>query len=301
MARETNVEFRVGVIILIVILIMAWSLYWLQGYKLESNSQLVQVWFDDVGTLSVGDKVTVNGVHKGKVNNLYLAEGGVIVDLRIYQDVSLRSDATFRIRNMGVMGERYVAIYPGRDSATLDVSVPAKGLYDTGLPELMGTLGDMTQELKSMVATLRKTVASDTSLERFNNTVANLERSSEAIVSYFHRNESKLDKTAENFLQASARLNHLLAGKEERVDSTLQRIERASMGLEQFVVGLDTLSIAARRLATAINEGDGTMQAMLEDRRLYDDLRKTADDLDDLILDIRENPSRYIKLKVEIF
>lgn len=301
MARETNVEFRVGVIILIVILIMAWSLYWLQGYKLESNSQLVKVWFDDVGTLSVGDKVTVNGVHRGKVDKLYLTEGGVIVELRIYQDVILRQDATFRIRNMGVMGERYIAISPGMDSTALDTEALAKGLYDTGIPELMGTLGEMTRELKLMVSTLRKTVASDTSLERFNNTVKNLERSSNAIASYLTRNESKLDKTAENFLQASSKLNRLLAGKEERVDSTLSRIERASIGLEEFVVGLDTLSHAARRLATSITEGDGTVQAMLEDRRLYDDLRKTADDLDDLILDIRENPSRYIKLKVEIF
>jgi hypothetical protein len=40
---------------------------------------------------------------------------------------------------------------------------------------------------------------------------------------------------------------------------------------------------------------------MVDDRRLYDDLRKTADNLDDLIRDIRENPKKYIQLKVELF
>ena len=301
MARETNVEFRVGVIILIVIILLAWSLYWLQGYKLEANSQVVKVFFEDVGALSIGDKVTVNGVHKGKVNQLYLADGGVIVELQIYQDVELRQDAEFRIRNLGVMGERYVAVRPGTDSAAYNLEQTAQGQYDTGLPEVMGTLGEMVGELRTMVASLRKTVASDTSLQRFNNTVNNFEQASASLVRYLERNETKLDKTASNFLEASAKLNRLLAGKGEKIDSTLDRMERASLGLEQFVNGLDTLSKATQRLATAINEGDGTLQAMLEDRRLYDDLRKVADELDDLILDIRENPSRYIRLNIEIF
>lgn len=301
MARETNVEFRVGIIILIVLILMAWSLYWLQGYKLEANSQVIKVFFQDVGALSIGDKVTVNGVHKGKVNKLYLDDGGVIVELQIYQDVELREDATFRIRNLGVMGERYVAVRPGSDSASYNPEIVAQGQYDTGIPEVMGTLGEMVGELRTMVSSLRKTVASDTSLQRFNNTVANFEQASNSLVRYLEHNEAKLDTTASNFLEASSKLNKLLNGKGEKIDSTLNRIDRASVGLEQFVIGLDTLSQATRRLATAINEGDGTLQAMLEDRRLYDDLRKVADEMDDLIQDIRENPSRYIRLNIEIF
>jgi hypothetical protein len=40
---------------------------------------------------------------------------------------------------------------------------------------------------------------------------------------------------------------------------------------------------------------------MMKDRRLYDDLRGTADNIDQLINDIRANPQKYINLKVEIF
>ena len=43
------------------------------------------------------------------------------------------------------------------------------------------------------------------------------------------------------------------------------------------------------------------MQLLMEDRRLYDDLRRTADNVDDLINDIRANPRKYINLKVELF
>ncbi|RKX24831.1 MAG: MCE family protein, partial [Candidatus Zixiibacteriota bacterium] len=33
----------------------------------------------------------------------------------------------------------------------------------------------------------------------------------------------------------------------------------------------------------------------------YDDLRRTADNLDDLITDVRANPGRYVNLKLELF
>ena len=159
-----NVEFRVGVIILIGIVILVVSLYWLQGYKLERNAQRVVVLFDDVGTLAVGDRVTVSGVRKGKVNNLYLTDHGVEVELLLFQDVVLKRDAQFAIKNLGLMGERFVAIAPGKDSLTLDISQPVRGLYDTGLPEVMGLMGEMITELRNLVVSFKQTVGSDSSL-----------------------------------------------------------------------------------------------------------------------------------------
>ncbi|MEW5925592.1 MAG: MCE family protein, partial [Candidatus Zixiibacteriota bacterium] len=61
------------------------------------------------------------------------------------------------------------------------------------------------------------------------------------------------------------------------------------------------MSKAAREFADNLNNGDGTIQMLVDDRRLYDDLRKTASNLDALINDIRENPGKYIDLKVELF
>ncbi|MDD5426706.1 MAG: MlaD family protein, partial [candidate division Zixibacteria bacterium] len=131
MAHKNNVEFKVGVIILLAIILLGASLYWLQGYKLERNAQRVNIRFDDVGTLAIGDKVTVSGVYKGKVNNLQLDEGGVLVELLLYQDVVPKQDARFVIKNMGVMGERFIAISPGRDSILFDNTVIAEGENDT--------------------------------------------------------------------------------------------------------------------------------------------------------------------------
>ncbi|MEE8576363.1 MAG: MlaD family protein [candidate division Zixibacteria bacterium] len=301
MARHNNIEFRVGVIILLGLIILTSSLYWLQGYKLERNSTLIQVLFSDVGTLAVGDRVTVSGVHKGKVDQLTLGQGGVVVDLLIYQDVELKRDATFRIRNLGVMGDRYIAIHPGTESGLFDPTKMTFGIYDTGIPEVMGALGEMVIELRSLVFSLRETVASDASLERFNRTVRSLEETSAELAQFMKRNSGKFDDVADNLVAASREVHSLVTRNSSLLDSSITRMERSSVSMETFAHRLDTLSQATRRMATAIDQGEGTLHLLLEDRRLYDDLRQTADNLDDLIQDIRANPRKYINLKLELF
>jgi phospholipid/cholesterol/gamma-HCH transport system substrate-binding protein len=300
MAKK-NIEFRVGVIILFGIVILAGSLYWLQGYKLKANSQRVLVLFDDVGTLTVGDGVTVSGVRKGKVNNLRLTPQGVEVELWLAQDVTLRKDAEIVIKNLGIMGERFVAIRPGRDSSGFDFTQPVRGLYDTGLPEVMGLMGEMITELHNLVVSFKRTVGSDSSLSLFSSSLENLQQVSSSLAEYMERNESKLDRTADNFLAASKELNLMLKANRGHVDSTLQRVDRVTISLEQVMGRLDTLSLSAREFADNLNNPDGTLQLLMKDRRLYDDLRKTADNIDDLVTDIRDNPRKYINLTLEIF
>jgi len=296
-----NIEFKVGVTILFGVVVLVISLYWLQGYRLERNAQSLDVIFTDVGTLAVGDKVTVSGVSKGKVNGLRLTEKGVEVQLLIHNDVILKKDARIVIKNLGLMGERFVAITPGSSPEPFNFNQTAVGLYDTGLPEVMGLMGEMISELRNLVVSFKATVGSDSSLNSLNSTLENLQSVSHSMATYMERNESRLDSTAGNLLDASRKLNTLLASNYDRIDSTAVRMDRASAHVERIVYQLDTLSLSAREFADQLNNPDGTLQLLMEDRRLYDDLLRTADNIDDLISDIRANPRKYINLSVELF
>ena len=296
-----NLEFKVGLFVVIGAVILAGSLYWLQGFRLQRDTQVVEVIFDDVGMLKVGNIVTVSGMFKGKVNRMDLTEQGVVVEFLLAGDVILKEDAQFIIRNYGLMGERFVAVFPGESEAPLDLTVPARGRYDSGLPQVMGLMGEMVTELHDLVIAFRNSVASDSTLTKFNHTVSNLESVSSSMAEYLKRNEAKLDRTADNFLRASRELNGVLARNAAKVDSSAVRMDRLTLNLEEFVIKLDTLSMSARQFADKLNNPDGTLQLMLEDRRLYDDLRRTADDIDDLVKDIKADPRKYINLKLEIF
>ena len=47
-----------------------------------------------------------------------------------------------------------------------------------------------------------------------------------------------------------------------------------------------------------INSGQGTLGKLLKDEKLYNDLDKLALDLDTLLNDVKDHPSRYVKISV---
>jgi phospholipid/cholesterol/gamma-HCH transport system substrate-binding protein len=81
----------------------------------------------------------------------------------------------------------------------------------------------------------------------------------------------------------------------------MARVDNSSKKIEKMVDDLANVAATARQFATKLDSGDGTLQMLVDDRKLYDDLRRTADNIDDLVNDIRANPQKYIRLKVELF
>jgi phospholipid/cholesterol/gamma-HCH transport system substrate-binding protein len=296
-----NVEFRVGILIIVSLAILVGAIVWIQGYRFGQKNYDVSVTFEEVGSLAKGDPVMVSGIRMGKVVDLNLTEQGVEVLLTLSNEVTLRKDARFTVKNIGLMGERFIAVSAGTSEELLDLSRPVPGSYDTGIPEVMGMMGEMITELRNLVLALKRTVASEDNLDKLSATIANFEDLSNSLSDYFQRNRKNLDRAAKNFLDASADFKKLISGNAGRADSLMMRVDDASQKVTTIVTDLEYVAKTAREFANNLNQGDGTLQMLVDDRRLYDDLRKTADNLDDLITDIRANPKKYIQLKVELF
>jgi phospholipid/cholesterol/gamma-HCH transport system substrate-binding protein len=299
--ESKNIEFRVGVFVIFALAVFIFAIVWIQGYSLRQDNYKLRVIFDEVGSLANGDPVMVSGIRKGKVTDLNLVNEGVEVVLILSNDVVLKKDAVVTVKNIGLMGERFVAVKQGKSRELLDTSIPLAGSYDTGIPEAMGMMGEMITELRNLVLALKNSVASEENLDKISATIQNFEELSGSILEYLNRNRDNLDKTAQNFLAASKSLDKIISGNVKRVDTTLMRVDNVAARMETIVSDLEHVAKAAHEFADNLNQGDGTLQMMVDDRRLYDDLRKTADNLDDLINDIRENPKKYIQLKVELF
>jgi phospholipid/cholesterol/gamma-HCH transport system substrate-binding protein len=296
-----NVEFRVGILIIAALAIFISAIFWIQGYHYEHKNYRIRVIFDEVGSLAKGDPVMVSGIRKGKVADLRLVKEGVEAVLILSDDVKLKKDATFTVKNIGLMGERFVAVWQGKEMEPLDYSSPLPGSYDTGIPEVMGMMGEMITELRNLVHALKNSVASDENLDKLSATIGNFERLSSSLTDYVERNRNNLDRAARNFLDASADLKKLISANGSRIDSTLERVGSVSLRIEGIVGDLEYVARTAREFADNLDRGDGTIQMLTDDRRLYDDLRRTVNNLDDLIKDIRENPKKYIQLKLELF
>jgi len=251
-----------------------------------------------VGALKVGDPVSVSGVEKGKVKKIQLYKGDVLVTLNLTADVVLKKDAKFTVKNIGLMGERFVDVQTGYSDTLLNLSQPARGHYDTGIPEVMGKVGEMIDQLSRLVANLEEVLGTKWSRESMIETIRNLKKISHDLNTLLDRNKGKFDQTMDDLSYSSAELKKIIDQNKEKLQTTVDNFEQASVKLDNVTTTLDTISVSLKKLSSKIERGEGTLGQLVNDTTLYEQIKKTTQHVDDLILDIKKNPKKYLKVTV---
>lgn len=297
-----STEFKVGLVVLLAIGLLGWGIIWIKGYRYGREVTQYQAHFGNVGALSVGDPVAVSGVTKGKVVHLALSEGRVLVSFELDKSIPLREDATFTVKNIGLMGERYIEIYPGRSDRPFVASVPAEGRYDTGIPEVMGMMGEMIGEVRALVQTMSTSIQNaPATVSQADSTVVDLRKSARLLAEFLHDNRQRMQNTVEDMEASAETFRATMDKNAQRVDSTLGRAAQASERILVAASKFDSLSQQLKTLAGQVERGEGTLGALMQDPSLYDDLKRTAAEIDALVADIRANPKKYVNVSFKLF
>ncbi len=296
-----HIELKVGILVLVSLGIITLAVYLGRGFVLGQEYNSYRVYFDEVGALSTGARVTVSGVPKGKVTELELDQGKVLVTLDIESDVTLKEDATFSVKNVGLMGERFVAVTTGTSDTVLSTDQPAVGEFDAGIPEVMGLMGQVVEDVSRLVTALEKSVMSPQTLDKFSESITSLKAVAIRLDSLTHRSVPKIDQAIADISSVATTIESGIERNQAFIDSGAYRFSVASQRLDDIMVQLEATAASVHEFALQMEESEGTMRLLMEDRRLYDDLRRAAQNLDSLVLDIRAHPQKYINLSVEIF
>ena len=297
----SKAELKVGLTVLAAIAIFVFALLWVKGTRISHETQVLQVWFPNVGSLEIGDPVSVSGVRRGKVQSVLLSRGGVTVGMQVAKDVDLRADAVISIKNMGLMGQRFIDIKTGTSSDPWPADSVPIGVYETGIPEVMGVMGRVTEEIGELVRAIRSTIGSDQTLERLVIVSQNLEKLSEQTATMVENNRTGIAQAIEDLSVAARDLRQIVSTSEGAITRTTDRFDSAAVKLNNFVDRLDTLSSNIHQLVQNVNSGDGSLARLIHDDQLIRRWEATATELDDLISDIRANPQKYLNVKVRLF
>lgn len=298
---SSKAEIKVGLTVVVAAVILLAGILWIKGYRYGSHFYTISILFPDVGNLETGDPVSVNGVRRGKVKAVELHEGQVLVTVSLGNDVILKTDAEFAVKNIGLMGERFVDVHPGQTEALLDLSYPAQGYYDTGIPEVMGVLGRMVDETRELVLAIRATLASDSALSAFVQTVENVGHLTDQLQGTVGENREEFGRAIRDFAVTARTLRKFAESNQDRINNTINQFDSASVALVSFSGRLDTLSQGLLKVVNQIERGQGTLGLMLADDELYDQLKTAAQDLEVLITDVRANPRKYLQVQVKLF
>jgi phospholipid/cholesterol/gamma-HCH transport system substrate-binding protein len=289
---------QVGATVLVALAITLWGITWLKEFTLARRVRVWHVTFPQTGGLASSDEVQVNGLRKGSVNKVALVDDHVVVDLALASEIRLTTDSRVSIRNIGLMGEKVIAVdlrSSGRAYTERDTIV---GIYELGVAEVLASLGttvDAIARLADQLGAITRVMEKSGSLDK---TLANLHDTSEQLKAAVTENRATLRETVHNLNAASRTAKALTTDREAQLRRTLDSFERSAQGMERLTIRLDSLRAALHNVTDKVDRGDGSLGRLVNDPRLYDDAKETVAQLRALIEDIKKNPKKYINLKV---
>ena len=291
-------EIQVGVTVLVALGITLWGVTWLKQLSLARRVRVWHVTFPQTGGLSTSDEVQVNGLRKGNVQSVALVRDHVSVDLALASDIALTTDCRVAVRNVGMMGEKVIAVDLHASGTPYAATDTIPGIYEKGIPEVMAGVGgtiDAISELATQLKALADALDKNGNLTQ---TLTNLHDTSEELKAAVVENRAQLRLTIANFNASSRTVKSLTTDREAELRKALDSFERSAAGLERLTLRLDSLRATLQSVSGKVDRGDGSLGKLVNDPRLYDEARQTVTELKALIADIKTNPKKYVQVKV---
>jgi len=291
-------EIQVGITVLVALGVTLWGVTWLKQLSLARKVRVWHVTFPQTGGLSTSDEVQVNGLRKGTVQSVALVSDHVAVDLALTSDVTITTDSRVAVRNVGLMGEKVIAVDLSASGTPYAARDTIPGIFEKGIPEIVAGMGGTVDAITELAAQLKGLADAMDKNGNLTQTLTNLHETSEQLKAAVTENRAQLRQTFANFNAASKTAKALTTDREAELRQTLDSFERSATGLERLTVRLDSLRFSLQSVAGKVDRGDGSLGKLVNDPKLYEDARQTLNELKTLIADIKANPKKYLNVKV---
>jgi phospholipid/cholesterol/gamma-HCH transport system substrate-binding protein len=250
----------------------------------------------DAGGVRKGDPIQMRGVNIGRVHNFEMTEDGrVTITLEIEGEWRIPRGSEVTLAEAGIFGGRTVKILPGTGPELL-------AEYDTvpgqdgggGMFAMAERVGDEAEVLLTRLSMLLDTTTVR-SVQGSTREVESVARSLREVLEG-QRDElvtltGALSRTVQQLETTTTEAGPDVAAAAAHASELLGRLEGTTERFDAVLTGLDTV---LGRMA----RGEGTLGRLSTDASLYDGLSAAVASLDLLLIDVRENPDRYVKIEI---
>lgn len=301
-------ETKVGALTAVAIAVLILGFNYLKGKNITERSNTIYAVFPSVDGLALSNSVFINGYQVGRVSDLEAKDrnvSGIIVSINLSKGYNIPKDS-YAVIDKPPLGTTSIKIKLGKssdyvqDGDTLGIAVAPSILGEID-KRLDPTLNKVEETLTSLNAVIMKLndIIDPTVKNNLQSVIANLSTSSQSLTRLLNDQTGALAKS----------LNHVesITGNLEknngRIDSTLANVQRLTAKLNDVKIGeaVDGLRNSLKQLEATItkaNSPNSTIGALLNDRKLYDEIRQTNRSLTTLLDDFKTHPKRYVNVSV---
>jgi phospholipid/cholesterol/gamma-HCH transport system substrate-binding protein len=262
---------------------------YLKGINLFKPANYYFVSCSNVKDVTVSTPVFVDGFRVGLVRSIiydYTSSGNIRIEISLEKSMRITKGSYVSIEKTLLSGSElhihlnsYVDEYL-TSGATLEGRMP-EDMMSAVQEKIIPQISELIPVLDSILRGLQVLVnhpALSQSLNHIENTTAQLETSSRQLNRLLGNDipaiAGNLKTTSSNFVRLSEELKNLnLTGSVHSLNLTL-----------------DNLNV----MSTRLNSKDNSLGLLLNDSALYRNLNLTLDNLSGLLIDVKQNPKRYV-------
>lgn len=268
-------KFRVGIVVFISVVLIGLSLFVVGKFKLLNPGYTFGISFQYADNIEPGAAVKISGgVKIGYVEKLVLGTNGVVVIVRVSENIKINRDATFHLYSTSMIGTRYIDIlhYTGNPPYIKPGEV-VKGETPLGINRAFEMLGKAAIALGEFARTEEGETFSKT-IEKLLETVNNLYSALENV-----------EAASGDIRLGLKRINRILKKTEETVDeirqiaSTMRRSVKEKE-LQQTIENLEAITTQLKGLL-----------AFLQNPKTRKSISKTIKNLEEFSEKIKRRPS----------
>lgn len=303
-------ETKVGILAAFAIALLIIGYNFLKGNSIFSSETTLFARYTRVDGLTVSKPVLINGYQIGRVAKLQLEPGGTILaTLSINSKYDIPENSIARLEGTDLLGSKAIVMSLGNskkmaeDGFTLNANVE-KGLMEQVQPvqkkaELI--IGKMDSILSSVNSILNPNFQKnvDRSFNSIAGTLASLENTSKKVDGLVGSESARIDAIFKNVEGITANLNN----NNQKITDILSNINTVTdkFAAANFKQTLDNANNAIADLQgviSGIKDGKGSLGLLLNDDKMYNNLNSASKNLDELMIDLKANPKRYVHFSV---
>ncbi|MDI9545812.1 MAG: MlaD family protein [Bacteroidota bacterium] len=286
---KLNKESRIGLTVIIAIALFVWGLNYLKGINLLKQARRYYVVYNQIDGLVTSAPVMLDGFQVGLVKSIdyqYNSPGHILVELNLEKQLNLPA-GTKAVLEPALVGNPNISLIlgPGPQLLAVGDTLTADRKADLMImleEELIPGVKDLIQRAGRVVSQLE----------------AQLDEGGD-----LNKSLASVRKTSERLASASASLDLLLANE---IPSAIGNIDSLSsnfnaLGRELRTVDfaglshrIDSTLLTLQDVSLRLTRPDNSLGLLLNDTELYFNLNKTASSANELLLDLRERPKRYV-------
>lgn len=313
---KTKRPYIVALSFIAALLLFIWGLNFLKGKDVFFKERVFYARYAQVNGLIKSNPVVINGFRVGQVGDIYFdpsLNGTIIVKISLHNNFPIPANSEARIFSSDLMGSKAVDLRLGNSTQilksgdTLGSSIEASLMDEVNaqVAPLKNKAEGLLSSLDSVVVVLQ-TVLNESgkeniiaSLQNISSTFKNLESTTANIDSMVIDERNRIaailynvDMITQNLEENSNEINRIIDNVADFSDSLA--VTDISGAVRQAQAALAEMNSMMKKM----NAGQGTMGKLLSNDSLYIELVNTADALNKLLEDIKENPKRYVKFSL---